>query len=77
MSLSKLYQEITAFYPGTELVFGDGDAKASLLLIGEAPGRDEVEQKKPFVGKAGKNLNRRFCRRRIFCTGRLERSRRV
>ncbi len=57
MSLSKLYQEITAFYPGTELVFGDGDAKASLLLIGEAPGRDEVEQKKPFVGKAGKNLN--------------------
>lgn len=57
MSLSRLYKEIEAFYPETELVFGDGDAKASLLLIGEAPGRDEVGQKKPFVGKAGKNLN--------------------
>ncbi len=57
MPLSKLYRQIGDFYAGTELVFGDGDGNTSLLLIGEAPGKDEVAQKKPFVGKAGKNLD--------------------
>lgn len=39
-----------------KLVFGSGNINAEILLIGEAPGKDEVLQGKPFVGKAGKNL---------------------
>ncbi len=39
------------------LVFGDGDPNAGIVLIGEAPGKNEVLQGKPFVGQAGKNLN--------------------
>ncbi|MCQ1531835.1 uracil-DNA glycosylase [Lutispora saccharofermentans] len=38
------------------LVFGDGPAGAKIVLAGEAPGRNEVEKGKPFVGQAGKNL---------------------
>ena len=55
-SLEKLYRRISGTYPGQELVFGDGKPDAGLMLVGEAPGRDEVAQKKPFVGKAGANL---------------------
>lgn len=40
------------------LVFGDGCITEPLLmLIGEAPGEQEALQGKPFVGKAGKNLD--------------------
>ena len=40
------------------LVFGEGNACSPLLmLIGEAPGEQETLQRRPFVGKAGKNLN--------------------
>jgi len=41
----------------TQLVFGDGDPNADLLFIGEAPGKNEDQQGKPFVGAAGKFLN--------------------
>jgi uracil-DNA glycosylase family 4 len=41
----------------TQLVFGDGDANAELVFIGEAPGKNEDEQGKPFVGAAGNFLN--------------------
>lgn len=41
----------------TQLVMGDGDADASIVLIGEAPGKNEDLQGKPFVGAAGKFLN--------------------
>ncbi len=41
----------------TRAVFGVGDADADLVLIGEAPGRDEDLQGEPFVGRAGKLLN--------------------
>ena len=40
-----------------ELVFSSGKVSADVMIIGEAPGKDEVEQKAPFVGKAGKNLD--------------------
>ncbi len=40
-----------------KLVYGDGDASASVVLIGEAPGEQEALQGKPFVGKAGKILD--------------------
>ena len=56
MSLSKLYQEITAFYPGTELVFGDGDAKASLLLIGKRRAGTRWNKNRSWA-RQEKNLN--------------------
>lgn len=39
------------------LVFGHGDPDAGIVLIGEAPGKNEILQGKPFVGQAGKNLD--------------------
>ncbi len=41
----------------TQTVFGVGDPDADLVLIGEAPGRDEDLQGQPFVGRAGQLLN--------------------
>ena len=38
------------------LVFGDGNPNAQLMVIGEAPGADEDEQGRPFVGRAGQLL---------------------
>jgi DNA polymerase len=40
-----------------KIVFGDGDAAARLLFVGEGPGADEDAQGIPFVGKAGQLLN--------------------
>lgn len=41
----------------TNLVFGDGDPHARILVVGEAPGKNEDLQGVPFVGAAGKFLN--------------------
>jgi len=40
------------------IVFGEGNPHAELVFIGEGPGADEDEQGLPFVGRAGKLLNR-------------------
>ena len=40
------------------LVFGIGNPKARLVFVGEGPGADEDTQGEPFVGDAGKMLNR-------------------
>ncbi len=40
------------------IVFGEGNPKASLMLIGEGPGYDEDVQGRPFVGKAGQLLTK-------------------
>lgn len=42
------------------LVFADGLPGARVLILGEAPGRDEDMQGKPFVGAAGQLLDRMF-----------------
>lgn len=42
----------------TNLVFSDGNPKARIMLVGEAPGRDEDIQGKPFVGRSGQLLDR-------------------
>lgn len=42
------------------LVFSDGDPAARVMIIGEAPGRDEDIQGKPFVGRAGQLLDAMF-----------------
>ncbi len=40
------------------LVVGKGNLSASIMFVGEAPGRNEDEQGLPFVGAAGKNLDK-------------------
>ncbi len=40
------------------LVIGKGNEKAEILFVGEAPGKNEDEQGLPFVGAAGKNLDK-------------------
>jgi uracil-DNA glycosylase len=42
----------------TQVVFGVGNADADLLFVGEAPGFHEDQQGIPFVGEAGKLLDR-------------------
>jgi len=42
----------------TTTVFGDGFPQAEVMFIGEAPGRDEDRQGKPFVGVSGRMLDR-------------------
>jgi uracil-DNA glycosylase family 4 len=42
----------------TNIVFGEGNPDARLMFIGEAPGREEDRQARPFVGEAGKLLTR-------------------
>lgn len=41
----------------TNVVFGVGDPRAEVLLVGEAPGASEDRQGEPFVGAAGKLLD--------------------
>lgn len=43
---------------GELLVFGEGPDQARLLIIGEAPGEHEAETGRPFVGNAGRLLNK-------------------
>jgi len=42
----------------TNMVFGKGNPNASIVFIGEAPGEKEDEQGIPFVGRAGKELDK-------------------
>lgn len=61
--MRRLQKDMAAFFqelfPGESpsLVFGEGDPQAETVLIGEAPGEQEALQGRPFVGKAGKNLD--------------------
>jgi DNA polymerase len=41
----------------THMVFGEGSPDAAIVFIGEAPGRNEDVQGRPFIGAAGKFLN--------------------
>ena len=42
----------------TNVVFGEGDPHARLMVVGEGPGRDEDLQGRPFVGRSGQLLDR-------------------
>lgn len=63
MSMERFRTELKAFvdalYEGEKkaLVFGEGDEGARVMMIGEAPGEQETLLGRPFVGKAGKNLD--------------------
>ena len=66
MSLEAIAEEIRAhrgcgFEPcesATNAVPGEGAADADVMLVGEAPGKQEDKQGRPFVGPAGRLLDR-------------------
>lgn len=45
-------------FTAKQTVFSDGNPRAPLMLVGEAPGRDEDIKGKPFVGRSGQLLDR-------------------
>ena len=55
----ELEEMISGLYTGEKklLVFGEGRQNARVMLVGEAPGEKESIEGRPFVGKAGKNLD--------------------
>ena len=55
--LQYVFNAITKAYPKQKLVFNDGTPEMQVMIIGEAPGKDEEMQGKPFVGRGGKLLN--------------------
>ncbi|HUI97144.1 MAG TPA: uracil-DNA glycosylase [Xanthobacteraceae bacterium] len=62
-SLAEL-REILARFEGCELkrhakqlVFADGNPEANIMFVGEAPGREEDLEGRPFVGRSGKLLD--------------------
>jgi DNA polymerase len=63
-SLAELKAALEAFdgcalkRTATNTVFADGVAEGRVMLIGEAPGRDEDRVGKPFVGRAGQLLDK-------------------
>ena len=65
-TLGELKEALLAFegcglkYTATNLVFGDGNPKARIMLIGEAPGADEDRLGLPFVGQSGQLLDKMF-----------------
>jgi uracil-DNA glycosylase len=62
--LVELYREVKncrrcpLYATRTQVVFGSGNADADLMFVGEAPGFHEDQQGIPFVGAAGKLLDR-------------------
>ncbi len=63
-SLDELARTLDAFdacplkRTATQLCFADGLPGAHVMIIGEAPGRDEDEQGRPFVGRSGQLLDK-------------------
>lgn len=60
--ISDIYNEMREnsekFFSGRKIIFGEGMVNADILLVGEAPGGEEERLGKPFVGSAGKNLDK-------------------
>ncbi len=61
-NLYNLYRDFKSsslFIEGSQsIVFGEGSPNSPLIFIGEAPGREEDEQARPFVGRSGKLLTK-------------------
>lgn len=63
-SLEELRAHLASFdgcnlkFTAKNLVFSDGNPDADLMLVGEAPGRDEDIEGRPFVGRSGQFLDR-------------------
>lgn len=65
-TLEELRAEIAGFahceikQGARNMVFGDGNAKARVLILGEAPSVEEDREGRPFVGRSGDMLERMF-----------------
>ena len=63
-TMEELREALAAFegcnlrHTATNLVFSDGNSEGRVMLVGEAPGREEDLQGVPFVGRSGKLLDR-------------------
>jgi len=63
-TLEELRRQMAAFdgcnlkFTAKNLVFADGNPEAEVMLVGEAPGRDEDLEGLPFVGRSGQLLDR-------------------
>ncbi|MBD0415876.1 uracil-DNA glycosylase [Oryzicola mucosus] len=63
-SLEELREIVSGFdgcnlkFTAKNTVFADGNPEADLMLVGEAPGRDEDIEGRPFVGRSGQLLDR-------------------
>ena len=63
-TIEELHETLAAFdgcnlkVTAKNLVFADGNPQARIMLVGEAPGRDEDIQGLPFVGRSGQLLDR-------------------
>jgi uracil-DNA glycosylase family 4 len=55
--LSEVYEKYSSEFEGNEFVFGCGFPEPKVVLVGEAPGREEVKLSRPFSGAAGRNLD--------------------
>lgn len=53
----QMEKESKEIFGERRVVFGEGKINAEIMLIGEAPGGEEDKLGRPFVGKAGKNLD--------------------
>jgi len=64
MTLEAIREEIgdctrCKLHPGRKnIVFGEGNSKASIVFVGEGPGFEEDQQGRPFVGEAGELLTK-------------------
>lgn len=56
--LEKNYQKFPLVEKPEDLVHGEGQETASVMLIGEAPGYHESVQRRPFVGRSGQLLRK-------------------
>lgn len=56
-AIKELFDTIQTNYPNQIIISSVGNPNSKIMLIGEAPGANEVKLKEPFVGKAGKTLN--------------------
>ena len=58
--LKKKINNLKDFYnkKQDQIVFSDGNSKSKIMIIGEAPGREEDFQGEPFVGRAGQLLDK-------------------
>ncbi|WP_130808048.1 uracil-DNA glycosylase [Senegalia massiliensis] len=55
--MNRFNENIEKKFNEKRLVLGNGSVDSRIILIGEAPGKNEEEKRKPFVGAAGKYLN--------------------
>jgi uracil-DNA glycosylase len=57
-AILETYEGVPLKKTATRLVFADGNPAARVMFIGEAPGKEEDREGRPFVGRAGQLLDR-------------------